>query len=86
MPDHRNAERTKSFVGGQIVFNDRHSTLFCIVRNLSKAGAKIEVGGALQVPAAFDLRLNGKDTEFKARVVWRNEHSLGVKFLSGQGL
>ncbi len=80
--DGRRFPRDKSFYGGVIAFNGRRSTIDCVVRNYSCAGAKIAMSGTVLLPDSFDLTIARKEASFRARLVWRNDREAGVAFVS----
>lgn len=84
MQEQRQAPRKTSFVGGQILSGDGKSTLFCLVRDISEQGAKLETSDVARVPDRFSLRVNGKPELYRARVMWRDDHDLGVAFEAPQ--
>lgn len=67
--------------GGVISFNDRRSTITCIVRNFSPDGAKIEISSHAIIPDHVVLTVMRKGRQFAARVVWRSEHEAGLAFV-----
>jgi two-component system cell cycle response regulator len=66
---------------GRIVFNDRHSVIDCVVREMSAKGARLMVISVLGIPESFDLQVG--DDRRAARVVWKSANSLGVEFAKG---
>ena len=40
MSERRKLPRSRVYYGGTVAFNDRNSTLACVVRNFSKLGAQ----------------------------------------------
>jgi PilZ domain len=80
MLDRRKVHRGRSYLGGQIVFNNRFSTLDCLVKNFSEAGAKIVFCDPVEIPGEFDLTIHQKNHNRHARVVWRTETEAGVAF------
>ncbi|MGA7807710.1 PilZ domain-containing protein [Bradyrhizobium sp.] len=80
--ERRRYPRGKSFYGGVIAFNARQSTLDCVVRNFSSAGAKIAMSGTVLLPDEFDLTIARKEGTFRARLVWRDGLEAGLRFTS----
>lgn len=76
--DRRSSPRTKTLKGAQLVW-PTGSAVKCIVRNLSEAGAKIEVHSP--VPGTFDLVFDSDRLRRSCRVVWRKEPMMGVRFI-----
>lgn len=81
MEDRRKTFRGRTYLGGQIAFNDRCSTADCLVRNLTPEGAKIVFSAPPTIPAEFDLAIPRKGDSRRSRIVWRGEMEAGVVFL-----
>jgi hypothetical protein len=77
--EHRQTPRRSTLKGGRIVFNSGRSTFDCTVRNLSRQGAKLQVGSSLGIPDAFDLLLPNTHKQ-PCRVIWRKAKEVGVEF------
>jgi hypothetical protein len=71
----------RSLVGGKVVFNGRHSTLDCTLRDLSASGAKLYFSAHVPIPEEFDLELPQKGRTHRARIMWRTADSCGVRFI-----
>ena len=80
MQDRRKSTRRRSYIGGQIAFNQRSSLMDCLVRNISGGGAKLVFTNTVTVPQEFDLSMQNART-FRARVIWRRADEAGVAFL-----
>jgi hypothetical protein len=80
----RSAERIRSFLRAQIIFNNRMSTIDCIIKNISATGARIALDDALAVPTEFELSVPQKGRSHRARLVWRDKDSIGVEFTDTQ--
>lgn len=80
----RSAERIRSFLRAQIIFNNRMSTIDCIIKNISATGARIALNDTFAVPTEFDLYIPQKSRSHHARLVWRDKDSIGVEFVDGQ--
>jgi hypothetical protein len=52
----------------------------CAVRNLSEAGAALDVPFAINIPHEFTLILETDQVSLHCRVVWRKDHRVGVTF------
>jgi hypothetical protein len=76
----RSAPRTRSFLKGKAIFNNRQSTLDCLVRDISASGARLEVSNAVLLPDSFDLYVAQKDSTSRARITWRRDGEIGVEF------
>jgi hypothetical protein len=82
--EQRAAERIRSFLRAQIIFNNRLTTIECIIKNYSASGAKIAINDTLTVPTEFDLYIPAKQRGHHARLVWRDKDSIGVNFLDAR--
>jgi PilZ domain len=76
--DRRKAPRLRSLLSGSIIFDDRNSTLDCVVRNISAWGAKIVLPDAHHVPEAFDLLIPHHAETHRAKVIWRKGENIGL--------
>jgi hypothetical protein len=77
--DQRTAQRRKQLKAGVITFRNRHATLPCAVREISEAGARLEVDPTL-VPDTFELLVEIDGLEADCEVVWRRKGMIGVRF------
>ncbi len=84
MENMRAAERLRSFLRAQIVFNNRMSTIDCIIKNISTTGAKIALNETLTVPTEFDVYIPQKGRGHHARLVWRDKDAIGIEFTDMQ--
>ena len=78
MIERRSHPRLRTYIGAQIVFNQRRSVLDCLVRNISGGGARIEFTNTALVPEAFDLVMPSRDQTRRVRVRWRSQDVAGV--------
>ncbi len=84
MQDMRKAVRERTFFGGDIAFNQRMSTMTCVVRNFSAQGALLGFHNTATVPDKFDLVIRQKQRSFRTRMVWRRASEAGVVFEAEQ--
>jgi hypothetical protein len=80
MKERRRIPRTRTYLGGLVAFNERCSTMECLVRNMSRDGAKLVFGGAAEIPAEFDIMIRKRGESRRAQIVWRMEAEAGVSF------
>ncbi|MCF1503391.1 MULTISPECIES: PilZ domain-containing protein [Afifella] len=80
----RSEHRARALKSAKIVLNDRHSTIDCVVRDLSKGGAKLKVTNPVAVPESFELLLESDNVMLKAEVIWRKGDQVGVQFIREQ--
>jgi PilZ domain len=78
MKERRKNQRLRTFLGGRIAFNNRTSTMDCLVRNLSQNGAKLAFPGPVVLPSEFDIHILDKGESRKGRLIWYNDGHVGV--------
>jgi hypothetical protein len=78
--ERRKVSRHRTLKGGSIRFNNG-AAYDCRVRNLSAAGAMLEVAGQLGIPEEFTLVIDADHFRQNCRVIWRTTTRLGVAFL-----
>lgn len=79
MSERRTTPRLRTYKGGTIAFNNRFSSMDCLVRNLTKRGAQLSVASSVGIPDRFELKLEHEDYR-PCRVVWRREDTIGISF------
>ncbi|HVX79401.1 MAG TPA: PilZ domain-containing protein [Bradyrhizobium sp.] len=52
----------------------------CMVRDLSTAGAALDVPSVAGIPDRFTLAVPADDLHFQCHVIWRKEMHMGVSF------
>ncbi len=78
MDENRRVIRRRVLKSATIEFDcGAHS---CAVRNLSEAGAALDVPYALAIPHEFTLIMATAQASRHCRVIWRKENRLGVAF------
>jgi hypothetical protein len=75
----RATPRLRTFKGGVIAFNNRSSTIDCMVRNLTSIGALLNVASTIGIPDRFELKLEHENFRW-CRARWRQEDRMGVAF------
>lgn len=78
--DKRRAPRKRVLKGATIAFNNRSSTLSCMVRDISETGARLRISQGQAVPARFDLLIEVDGLEAPCTVAWRRGEDIGVTF------
>ncbi|GAC1330582.1 MAG: hypothetical protein NVSMB26_08160 [Beijerinckiaceae bacterium] len=81
MQERRAVHRNRTYLRGQVVYNDRCSNMDCLVRNMSQNGAKIVFPDTALIPSEFDIMIRQKGESRRARIIWRSEKEAGVTFL-----
>lgn len=78
MEDRRTDRSHRALEPGMIEFQGR--TVSCLVRNLSEAGAALDVISAGEIPDRFTLALPLEGTSHRCSLVWRRQMEIGVSF------
>jgi hypothetical protein len=82
MDDNRRiATRQKSFLQGRVYFNNRRSSIDCLVRDISATGARLKFAGQVTMPELIELYIPNKDESFRAQVQWNRGDEIGVAFI-----
>jgi hypothetical protein len=79
MDERRKALRHRTLKAGSINFN-RAAGIDCRVRNLSPAGACLEVASQVGIPNDFTLVIDSDHFHQSCHVIWRTATRLGVEF------
>ena len=83
--DHaRESERVRTFLKAVIEFNKGASKVDCLVKNISGTGARLEVTSAVGLPIEFSLHIPHRGERHRAKLVWRETNSVGVRFLPAE--
>jgi len=84
--DRREAPRIDLHMDGTIKPSRIHAPFPCIVRNISRTGATLEVDIADPIPDVFWLHLEHEGFSTECIVVRRSETALNVKFEAAPAL
>lgn len=76
--ERRLASRRRTLFSGKIIFNQQSSVFTCIVRNISDAGACLEIESPVGIPDQFELLVEGAGIRADYRVIWRHGKRIGV--------
>jgi len=80
MMERRSLARHKTFIKGRIYFNNRLSSMDCIVRDVTNNGGRLEVSESVTLPDAFEIYIPNKDEYFHAHIKWRKGNNVGVNW------
>jgi len=80
MSDRRQHPRNRVFYGGIVAFNDRQSTLACVVRNITAFGARIEFENPALLPDEVDFAVPRRSLSCVAHLAWRERNAAGLVF------
>ena len=78
--ERRRSARSRTLIGGKVIFNQRQSTLDCTVRNLSEDGALLVFPDSVALPELFELYFPLKRESRMVRSRWRDSARVGVSF------
>jgi hypothetical protein len=81
MRERRRDQRLRTYLGGRITFNNRFSTMDCLVRNMSRKGARLVFAGPVVLPFEFDIQIHNKGESRTGRVVWCSETHVGISLV-----
>jgi hypothetical protein len=81
MSNRRTSTRQKSFLQGRIYFNNRKSSIDCLIRDLTNEGAKLTFSATIAVPEAIELYIPAKDQYCRAKIHWRHGEDVGAVFV-----
>jgi hypothetical protein len=76
--EHRTTLRRRLLKTGRITFGG--GAIDCTVRNLSEAGAALDVTTPVGIPDRFTLLIEADHRHLPCRVIWRKEKRIGVHF------
>ena len=79
MDEKRKVQRHRTLKAGCIIFN-RAAGIDCRVRNLSPAGACLEVASQVCIPDEFVLVIDVDHLKQPCHVIWRTSTRMGVEF------
>jgi hypothetical protein len=78
--ERRTVTRQKSFLQGRIYFNNRRSSIDCLVRDYTETGARLKLSETATVPEVMELYIPNREEMHRARVEWRSGNEMGVSF------
>lgn len=79
MEERRKVARHRVFKFGSIGFN-RGAGIDCRIRNISPAGACLEVASQVGIPDDFTLVIAHDHVRQPCHVIWRDANRMGVAF------
>jgi hypothetical protein len=82
MEERHKAPRHRTLKAGSISFN-RAGGIDCRVRNISPAGACLEVASQIGIPDDFVLMVESDHLQQPCHVIWRTATRMGVEFRAG---
>jgi PilZ domain len=80
MTEHRSRSRQKSFLQGRIFYNNRRTSIDCLIRDISQHGARLKFSSMIVTPDVVELYIPTREESYRAKVQWRNSDEIGVGF------
>jgi hypothetical protein len=80
MDERRQLMRQKSFLRGCLYFNNRSTSVDCLIRDISNEGARIIISDSVNIPDVVDFYIPQKEQTVRARVQWRQGYEIGLDF------
>ncbi len=74
------AHRRRTLKGARLVFNNGHSVINVVVRDISDTGARVVLDNSVDVPDAVVLVFDD-GVQFKSQVARRQLTELGLRFV-----
>ena len=78
--ERREHPRRRTLLSGKVVFNNRSGALNCTVKDLSECGARIQLGGWLNLPREFEIHLD-RGAMFRCEMVRFIDTFMSVRFI-----
>jgi hypothetical protein len=79
MQERRKEQRWPSYLGGRAVLADRYPPTYCIIRNTSGGGARLEMRAPDPLPAVFQLRIPNRNAAMWVQTRWHADGEMGVE-------
>lgn len=74
------ASRGRTFLAGKIVFNFGRSAFDCTIRQLTDAGATVELETTIGIPDNVQLLIVGTNQVKPCKRLWQSDRQLGLAF------
>ncbi len=80
MQEARKNQRSPTYLGASIYFDDKSSTFDCLVKNLSENGARLAIDTVWDIPRNFRLYIPKYNDYYTCLTKWKTHNNLGVHF------
>ena len=80
MLERRKVTRTRVLKGAKLLLG-KISVIDCVVRNITSAGARVELPNTLDLPETMDITFDSSHSFRRCRCVWRKLTGMGVEFI-----
>jgi PilZ domain-containing protein len=76
----RHSPRLRTLKGGSIIFGLALG-IDCVIRNMSKTGACLQVESPARIPTDFTLLIKPELLKRNCQIAWRSADRIGVRFV-----
>lgn len=76
--ERRRSGRSRTLIGGTIVFRDGTGFVQCVVRNRTETGTQLEIPANQLIPRHFYLVTAKDNRVYEAELVWKKANRIGV--------
>jgi hypothetical protein len=80
LSERRKSVRHRTLKSGAISYG-RFMNIECLIRNLSRNGACLELASPIAVPGVFTLTIKGDHVQRPCKAIWRSAKKIGVRFV-----
>ena len=80
--ERRRVARERTFLPGQIGGANALMKRACTVAQMSAHGARLQLADGAGLADEFPLFIPQRDLRVRARIVWRDDHCIGVEFVA----
>jgi hypothetical protein len=84
--DGRRASRTRTLLGGKLIYGEHHYTCDCSIRDISESGARITLPKGQVIPTRIFLMDRSTASAYEARVAWIKVPDFGLGFVKAYNL
>jgi hypothetical protein len=74
------AQRTRTFLKGVVLYDNRRVSIECTIRDLSDTGARVTFASLVTIPDRIELFIPQKNRTYAADVRRRDDREIGVSF------
>ena len=69
---------------GRVYFNNRRTSIDCLIRDISTTGAKLTFASAITMPDIVELHIPVKEETRRVQIQWRRGDEVGVAFITDE--
>jgi len=80
MQERRKSSRSRLLKAAKIILGTS-AVIDCVVRNVTNAGARIQIANTVELPEGLGLSFDGGFCIRPCRIVWRTVTETGVEFV-----